>query len=256
MKKNTHWGHIAFFYLVEQMHRWERFVFRYDRQFSSAGALKAIEGEAPSFFVFGLMHIVLYGIFYTGDAPLLKEFEVACAEPTIHGDWKWLPSSPASATVDISQLRSLTLQNVPFKWSSPIFRNLRSLTLRALPTLHLSLDRILYIIAANQHLESLSLGFVSPNPPVLPLVPTTLPHLKSLSLGGHYLLTTLVDSLILPAIDSLILDIDAREPVEDTVTALLARSANPPLSRLSLAYGNNPASNSGMYYGPGAGVTS
>lgn len=44
-KKNTHWGHIAFFYLVEQMHRWERFVFRYDKQFSSSGALKAIEGQ-------------------------------------------------------------------------------------------------------------------------------------------------------------------------------------------------------------------
>ena len=40
-----HWGHIAFFYLVEQMHRWERFIFRFDKQFTSMGALKAINGE-------------------------------------------------------------------------------------------------------------------------------------------------------------------------------------------------------------------
>lgn len=174
----------------------------------------------------------------------------------MHSDWKWLPSAPSNAAIDISQLRSLTLQNVPFKWSSPIFRNLRSLTLRALPTVHLSLDRILYVLAANPQLTSLSLHFVSPNPPVLPLSPTTLPHLRSLSIGGHYLLSTLVDSLVLPALDSVVLDIDAREPVEDTVTSLLTRSSNPPLSRLSLSYGLNPVSNSGLYYGAGAGVTS
>lgn len=191
-----------------------------------------------------------------GDAPLLKEFEVACAEPTLHGDWKWLPSAPSNAAIDISQLRSLTLQNVPFKWSSPIFRNLRTLTVRALPTVHLSLDRILYIIAANPQLDTLSMHFVGPNQPVLPLSPTTLSHLKSLSLGGSYLLSTLVDSLILPALDSLVLDIDAREPIEDTVTALLARSGNPPLGRLSLSYGLNPVSSSGLYYGAGSGVTS
>lgn len=38
------WGHIAVFYLVEQMHRWERFVFRFDKQFPSIGALKTICG--------------------------------------------------------------------------------------------------------------------------------------------------------------------------------------------------------------------
>lgn len=41
---SMHWGHIAFFYLVEQMHRWERFVFRFDKQFTSMGALKSING--------------------------------------------------------------------------------------------------------------------------------------------------------------------------------------------------------------------
>lgn len=44
LRKNMHWGHIAFYYLVEQMHRWERFVFKFDKQFASIGALKAIEG--------------------------------------------------------------------------------------------------------------------------------------------------------------------------------------------------------------------
>lgn len=174
----------------------------------------------------------------------------------MHGDWKWLPSAPSTSAVDISQLRSLTLQNVPFKWSSPIFRNLQNLTLRALPTVHLSLDRILYMLGANPMLETLSLHFNSPNPPVLPLTPTTLVNLRSLSVGGHYLLSTLVDSLVLPNLDSITLDIDAREPVEDTVTALLTRSSHPPLTRLSICYGVNPASNSGMYYGTGAGVTS
>lgn len=41
---STHWGYIAFFYLVEQMHRWERFVFRFDKQFPSIQALKSVIG--------------------------------------------------------------------------------------------------------------------------------------------------------------------------------------------------------------------
>ena len=44
LRKNMHWGHIAFYYLVEQMPRWERFVFKFDKQFPSISALKAIEG--------------------------------------------------------------------------------------------------------------------------------------------------------------------------------------------------------------------
>ncbi len=45
LRKNMHWGHIAFYYLVEQMPRWERFIFKFDKQFLSIAALKAIEGE-------------------------------------------------------------------------------------------------------------------------------------------------------------------------------------------------------------------
>ncbi|KZT10333.1 uncharacterized protein LAESUDRAFT_741435 [Laetiporus sulphureus 93-53] len=230
-KKNQHWGHIVFFYLVEQMHRWERFVFRFDKQFSSINALKSIEG----------------------DAPLLREFEVSSAEAAFYGDWKWLPSAPANTTFDMPTLTTLTLHNVPFKWSSPMLRNLRSLSIRALPTVHLALDRVMFMIAASPQLESLTLHFNSPTPPVLPLTATTLPELRSLTLSGNYLLSSLIDALILPTLDTLILDIDAREPIEDTVSSLIMRCNSPPITRLSIAYGLSASPHS-FYYGGGAGV--
>ncbi|KAI0751127.1 hypothetical protein C8Q80DRAFT_1250934 [Daedaleopsis nitida] len=234
LRKNMHWGHIAFYYLVEQMHRWERFVFKFDKQFSSISALKAIEG----------------------DAPLLREFEISCTDPAFYGEWKWLPSAPVNAHFDIGRLQTLSLQHVPFKWSSPMLRNLRNLQLRSLPTVHIALDRILHIVTANPRLESLSLHFASPNPPVLPLNPCTLSELKTLNLGGHYLLSSLVESLMLPALETLILDIEARDPIEDTVSSLLTRSGNPPLHRLSLSYGSTTAPHGGFYWGSGAGVAS
>lgn len=39
-----HWGYIAFFYLAEQMHRWQRFVFRFDKKFATIHALKHVVG--------------------------------------------------------------------------------------------------------------------------------------------------------------------------------------------------------------------
>ena len=137
-----------------------------------------------------------------------------------------------------------------------MLRNLRHLQLRSLPTVHIALDRILYIVAANPQLESLSLHFASPNPPVLPLTAITLSELKSLNLGGHYLLSNLAESLILPALDTLILDIEARDPIEDTVSSLLTRSGNPPLTRLSLSYGSHTGPHAGFYWGSSAGVAS
>lgn len=89
------------------------------------------------------------------------------------------------------------------------------------------------MIASNPQRESLSLHFSSPNPPVLPLAPTALHGLKSLMLGGHYLLSGLAGALILPPLDALIIGIDACEPIEDTASALLARSNNPPLNRFA-----------------------
>lgn len=38
------WAHVAMFYLAEQMSRWRRFVFRFDRHFPSISALRAIAG--------------------------------------------------------------------------------------------------------------------------------------------------------------------------------------------------------------------
>ncbi|KAH7924933.1 hypothetical protein BV22DRAFT_1012275 [Leucogyrophana mollusca] len=232
-QRSIHWGHIAIFYLIEQMHRWQRFVFRFDKQFSSISALKSI----------------------SGDAPILSEFEISCAEPVYLNEWPWLPSASPSSTIALSKLESLMLHHVPFKWSSPIFKtNLRSLNLRALPSNHLPLDRILHIIASNPGLETLTLHFAVVLPAILPLLPTSLPRLRELTFGGHYHMSLLVDSLVLPALDVLNLDVEFRDPIEDTITNLLQRSNNPPISQLSMSYGTT--SNSSLYYGPGGVVIS
>ncbi|KAF4581709.1 hypothetical protein EYR40_002725 [Pleurotus pulmonarius] len=232
-RSSMHWAHIAIFYLVEQMSRWERFVFRFDKQFPSAGALRSI----------------------TGDAPLLRVFEVSSAESSYYTDWQWLPCASSGTPLSLPKLENITLQNTPFKWSSPMFQtNLRSLTLRALQNNHLSLDRILCIVSANPNLESLSLHFSGVLPPILPMHTTTLASLKELSIGGHYLFFQLVDSLLVPNIESLSLDIEPREPVEDAISNLLIRSGQPPLAHLSVAYGNSNSST--FYYGPAGFVIS
>ncbi|TFK49494.1 hypothetical protein OE88DRAFT_1713648 [Heliocybe sulcata] len=211
---DEHWGHIAFFYLVQEIKRWERFIFRFDKHFASIGALRSINKNAP----------------------MLQEFEVSCAEPGYFADWNWIASTDVNATIRFPQLKSLNLQYVPFNWSSPLLRqNLTMLSIRALPT-HLALDRILGIIAANPRLEKLALHFSHILPAVLPLTLTTLPNLRDLSLGGHYLFSTLAEHLITPSLTRLALDIEARDPIEDLIQNLLARSNNPPLTHFSLAY--------------------
>lgn len=228
-----HWGYIAFFYLMQQMHRWERFVFRFDRQFASFNALKTM----------------------MGDAPLLREFEISGAEPALFNDWSWIPSARPGTSTNLPMLTSLTLQYVPFRWSSPIFRNLRSLFLRSLPGQSLAVDRILYILSSNPNLETLSLHISSVNPAVLPTSQTALEHLKTFSIGGHYLLAALVDCLTLPVLESLTIDIDARDPIEETLTQVLVRSNHPPVTWLSISYGLN-TNNSTIYYHGGSAVTS
>ncbi|KAG9311591.1 hypothetical protein JVU11DRAFT_7800 [Chiua virens] len=228
VQRNTHWGHIAIFYLIEQMHRWERFVFRFDKQFPSISALKSING----------------------DAPLLREFEISCAESIYASEWAWLPCASPLIPLTLSQLQSLMLHHVPFKWSSPIFKtDLRSLNLRSLPSNHLPLDRILHIISSNPNLEALTLHFSVVVPAILPLVTTSLPKLRELTFGGHYHMSTLADALVLPALDVLNLDIEARDPIEDVITNLLQRSNNPPITQLSVSYGSSNTST--LYYGPG-----
>lgn len=150
----------------------------------------------------------------------------------------------------------LTLQYVPFKWSSPMFQNLRSLSLRALPNNAHAVDRLLYVLASNPNLESLYLHSSSVNSAVLPLALTTLENLRTLSVGGHYLLSGLLDSLMVPSLESLIIDVDARDPVEDTISNLLQRSNHPEITSISISYNMNMGQSSGIYYGSGSVVTS
>ncbi|KAF9441247.1 hypothetical protein P691DRAFT_684604 [Macrolepiota fuliginosa MF-IS2] len=214
-RPNIHWAHIAFFYLVEQMPRWERFVFRYDKAFKSMTALASING----------------------DAPLLKEFEVSSAEGGCTGDWPWLPNIATPDTPHLPNLTSLTLHQVPFKWSSPLFSlPLTHLNLRAPLNPTLPLDRIRYMIAQTPTLESLSLYFPGVLPHVLPMNELRLDRVRELRVGGHCLLAQLVDVLVLPALKSLSLLVDPREPVEDLISGLLTRSASPQLEELSLGY--------------------
>ncbi|KAJ7362237.1 hypothetical protein DFH08DRAFT_731585, partial [Mycena albidolilacea] len=204
---NQHWGHIAVYYLVQQMHRWERFVFRFDKGFGSIGALKSISGPAP----------------------LLKEFEVSCASPpAFHPphEWTWLPSAPpfpsSSDLSPLPALTTLTLQNAPFAPTAPLFlqpaTHLAHLTLRSLPIspplpsyspfpapAPPPLDRLLAVLAANARtLRTLSLHIAAAAPPVLPLPKSTaLPALHTLSVGGHWLVGVLLEGLVCPALESL-----------------------------------------------------
>ncbi|KAG7092531.1 hypothetical protein E1B28_008881 [Marasmius oreades] len=228
-RNGNHWGWIAMFYLVEQIQRWERFVFRFDKHFNSIAALRSING----------------------DAPLLKEFEVSSAEPALYQECSWLPNlnfpsanltgSSLQHVPALPQLQSLTLQNAPFKWSSPMFHtNLHTLNLRALPNSQLSLDRIFHILHANRNsLKRLSLHFQSVTQTVLPLNPLLLPELTEFNIGGHHYLCQLVEILTLPNLEEFNTDIDARDPIEDIIAGLLTRMG--PLStgikHLSVAYG-------------------
>lgn len=58
-RTSMHWGYIAVFYLVEQMHRWERFVFRFDKYFASMSALKSINGARTLFCVLSVLKPIL-----------------------------------------------------------------------------------------------------------------------------------------------------------------------------------------------------
>lgn len=190
-----------------------------------------------------LAKIVL--ILHLGDAPLLKEFEISSAEAAYYYEWPWIPSMNclnAPIAPMLHKLQSLTLQFMPFKWTSPMFHtSLHTLNLRALPTLHLPLDRVLHILYANKDsLRYLLIYFYSVTPSQFPLNMLTLPQLKKLSVGGHYRLAQLVDTLILPSLEELNLDIEAREPIEEVIIeSLIGRSGGSamPVKHLSVAYG-------------------
>ncbi|KAK7054799.1 hypothetical protein VNI00_003262 [Paramarasmius palmivorus] len=220
-----HWGHIAMFYLVEQIRRWERFVFRFDKQFHSLVALKSIHG----------------------DAPLLKEFEIAASEPLYNQESVWLPtftSSPPAPSPTLPRLRHLTLHYATFKSTSPLFGpGLHTLSLRSLPSTQLPLDRLTSVLNANkQTLRVLALNFAAVTPAILPLVSLCLPEVRELSLGGHYLLSSLMEILVLPQLEELNVDVEVRDAVEEVITSLISRMANAPeigdgIKHLSVAYG-------------------
>lgn len=121
--------------------------------------------------------------------------------------------------------------------------SLTSLSLRALSSPHIHLDRLLHIVSSNPALKHLSLSFQSVLPAVLPLTPKTLSDLEVLHFGGHYLLSTLLDALTLPSLSSFTLDFEPREPFEELITPLLSRSHNPMITHLSLSYNS-----AGHYY--------
>ena len=179
----------------------------------------------------------------------MKEFEVSSAEAGFFAEWPWLPNSSIINAVTLPKLRTLTLQHTPFKWSSPMLRDLHTLNLRALPTSHLPVDRILFILSNNPNLKNVSLHFQGVLPAILPPSPLTLSHVVSLSLAGHYLLTQLVDSLTLPNLSELTLDIEARDAIEDIISNLITRSNRPPIKLLSVAFGV-AANAATFYYGP------
>ncbi|KAG6331874.1 hypothetical protein ID866_7217 [Astraeus odoratus] len=239
VQRNTHWGWVALYFLVEHIRRWRRFVLRFERPFVSMAALKSI----------------------IGDAPILQEFEVSCAESTSTSDWTWLPSVVPPPSHRVSSptpaLTSLTLANVPFKYASPIFTSgsLRTLHLHCLSSMSHPLDKILYLVTSNPSLESLAFQFGVVAPPVLPLPnpdisPVRLSKLHTLRIGGHPLLAHLVDVLVCPSLETLALETDlaapstgiahgamgARMPIEDTAISLVRRSGHPDLTSLSLLY--------------------
>ncbi|KAJ3543409.1 hypothetical protein NM688_g5858 [Phlebia brevispora] len=108
-RASMHWGHIAFYYLTEQIHRWERFVFRFDKRFTSVDALKSVTRRCCE------------------NSKSLAQNPDFSQHLTGHGYRR--PSLVLQSTSPT--LDTLTLQFVPFKWSSPMFHNLRVLSLRA-----------------------------------------------------------------------------------------------------------------------------
>ncbi len=75
------------------MHRWERFVFRFDKQFTSMGALKSINGACWSY---NTQPITILTYARSGEAPILREFEVSSVEAAFFAEWPWLPNANSS----------------------------------------------------------------------------------------------------------------------------------------------------------------
>lgn len=140
--------------------------------------------------------------------------------------------------ITLPNLRSVTLQLVPFRSTTPLFySDLTTVVLYSLSNAPASLDRLLHVLQVNRAtLLHVSLYFREVPRGIIPLTPTTLPSLKELSLGGHQHLSELIDILNLPALEELNLDIFSPS-LQQTICTLLERSGNPAVKHLNINYG-------------------
>ncbi|KAJ4481042.1 hypothetical protein J3R30DRAFT_3403309 [Lentinula aciculospora] len=189
------WGHVAVFYLKQQMPRWKRFVFRYDRVFSSLAAFKGISGNAPK----------------------VEEFEISSIEPSLinFSDWSWMPNA---TSMTLYALRKISFTNTPIPLNSSLLSQpLHTIYISALSTSPIQVGALMQMLAKHAPtLHVLSLNLPSMMPPVVPATtlpfttatPLRLPLLEELSLGGHSLMSQLVGAIVTPLLEELNVDID------------------------------------------------
>ncbi|KAJ4484343.1 hypothetical protein C8J55DRAFT_510353 [Lentinula edodes] len=241
------WGHVAVFYLKQQMPRWKRFVFRYDRVFSSLAAFKGISGNAPK----------------------LQEFEISSVEPSMINftDWSWMPNI---ANITLPALQRVSTTNVPLLLNSSLLSQpLHTIYISALSTSPIQVGSLMQMLAKHAStLCALSLNLPSMTPPVVPATtlpftsntPLCFPLLEELSLGGHNLMSQLAGAITAPSLEELNVDIDLGRGgishtmapngaangvqhfsyIEEVVHALLHRGSPAPadkLKALSIAFG-------------------
>ncbi|CAE6501180.1 unnamed protein product [Rhizoctonia solani] len=221
------WGHIVLHYLHAVMPRWKRFLLQFENVNSALPGWTALES-------------------LNSKAPMLEEFSVVCSDargavtPWIT-DWSWLPTN--LKTNMAPKLRTLELRNMPFAWNAPVLTNLTTLRLgqplplssnpalrrgQQMTIITLGLDRLLNLLQRNPKLENLEIH-VTLSDALLPLEPTELPYLTSLAISGGRNALKLLEQVKLPALQVLDVHITARGDMDDVLTRLYVRSANPPV---------------------------
>ncbi|CAG7852298.1 SubName: Full=Uncharacterized protein {ECO:0000313/EMBL:CCA71137.1} [Serendipita indica DSM 11827] len=219
VQRALQWGHVAFYYLLTQKHRWRSFAFE-----SLDVPVEALE-------------------YIQGPFPLLEEFRVQCGDHYFRpSSWQWfLCKSNGDAT---PVLRKLTLDHVNFSWSSPVFRDLTTLRIHSPSqvTYHpnlATLDSVFGILRENPNLQVLSLHLqglqnsVLPNPDIL-----ALPHLRSLSLEGAPQFLTLMQYLKLASLRTVNLKFEVPQSTDfgEKFSDLLRRSDLPAITGMSIQH--------------------
>ncbi|KAG8955363.1 hypothetical protein FRC04_008714 [Tulasnella sp. 424] len=229
------WGYIVFDYLIKNLNRWKRFRFLFNSSFPSIKALDEVKGKAP----------------------LLEEFVVGSNDNPLvaaNDHWHWLPSGdprPLNTPSSTPKLKTLELRYVPFRYSSPMLRNLSSLKLTngSVGTQGLTLNRVITMLSASPRLESLELHInIASN--VLPLsTPLTLEELRHLRLGGNQtpVIQQLIGQLITPSLRSLAIDLESRSDttgLPEALSGLLLRSSGAVVKSFSYGATSSPSSTS------------